>query len=86
GWSNASFNVAVRGEYVDWNVGKFNSTGTKMYNNLWSIMPAISFRPSPLTVLRFNYRHQMQKDITGNTIGATIGPTAGFNFGVSTYF
>ncbi len=86
GWDNASLNLAVRGEYVDWNVGKFASTGTKMYNDLWSIMPGISFRPSPLTVLRFNYRHQKQRDITGNTIGATIGTTAGFSFGISTYF
>jgi hypothetical protein len=86
GWDNASINLAVRGEYVDWNVGKFISTGTRMYNDLWSIMPAISFRPTPQTVLRFNYRHQMQRDITGNTIGATIGPTGGFSFGISTYF
>ncbi len=86
GWNNASLNVAVRGEYVAWNVGKFTSTGTKMYNNLWSIMPAISFRPSPLTVFRFNYRRQKQKDITGNIIGATIGTTAGFSFGIATYF
>jgi hypothetical protein len=86
GWDNASLNVAVRGEYVDWNVGKFISTATKMYNDLWSIMPAISFRPTPQTVLRFNYRRQKQRDITGNTVGATIGPTAGFSFGISTYF
>ena len=86
GWDNATLNLAVRGEYVDWNVGRFAATGTRMYNDLWSIMPAISFRPTQQTVLRFNYRHQMQRDITGNTIGATIGPTAGFSFGVSTYF
>ncbi len=86
GWDNASLNVAVRGEYVDWNVGNFTATGTRMYNDLWSIMPAISFRPTPQTVLRFNYRRQKQRDITGNTIGATIGPTAGFSFGMSTYF
>jgi hypothetical protein len=86
GWDNASVNIAVRGEYVDWNVGRFVSTGLRMYNNLWSIMPSISFRPTMQTVLRFNYRRQMQRDITGNTIGATIGPTAGFSFGISTYF
>ncbi|HVM88028.1 MAG TPA: hypothetical protein VMT76_07550 [Puia sp.] len=86
GWDNASFNIAVRGEYVDWNVGNFTATGTRMYNDLWSIMPAISFRPTPQTVLRFNYRHQHQRDITGSTIGATIGTTAGFNLGLSTYF
>ena len=86
GWDHAALNLAVRGEYVDWNVGKFAATGTRMYNDLWSIMPAISFRPSPLTVLRFNYRHQEQRDITGNTIGAALGPTGAFSFGISTYF
>jgi hypothetical protein len=57
-----------------------------MYNDLWSIMPGLSFRPTPQTVLRFNYRHQKQRDITGNSIGATIGNTGEFNFGISTYF
>lgn len=86
GWDNASLNVALRGEYVDWNDGKFASTGTRMYNDLWQITPAISFRPSPQTVLRFNYHHGVQRDITGNTIGASLGPTGGFSFGMSTYF
>lgn len=86
GWENATINLAVRGEYVDWNVGNFTSTGTKMYNDLKSIMPGISFRPTPVTVLRFSYRRQNVRDIVGDTIGAAIGPTAGFNFGVSTYF
>jgi hypothetical protein len=85
-WKDASINLAVRGEYVDWNVGRFAATGTRMYNDLWSIMPAISFRPSAQTVLRFNYRHQVARDITGSTIGATIGTTAGFSVGLSTYF
>ena len=85
-WKDASFNLAVRGEYVDWNVGRFAATGTRMYNDLWSIMPAISFRPTPQTVIRFNYRHQVARDITGSTIGATIGTTAGFSVGLSTYF
>jgi len=86
GWDNASLNIAVRGEYVDWNAGTFSSTGTRMYNDLWQVTPAISFRPSPQTVLRFNYHHGVRRDITGNTIGASLGPTGGFSFGVATYF
>jgi hypothetical protein len=86
GWDHAVINLAVRGEYVDWNAGNFASTGTREYNNLWSIMPAISFRPTPGTVLRLNYRIQDQKDITGDTIGAAIGPTRGISFGIATYF
>lgn len=85
-WDKATVNLALRIEYVDWNVGKFTSTGTRMYNDLWSIMPGLSFRPTPQTVLRFNYRHQKQRDITGNVIGANIGNTGEFNFGIATYF
>jgi len=86
GWDHATINLAVRGEYVDWNVGNFSSTGTKMYNDLWSIMPAISFRPTAQTVVRFNYRRQYQRDITGNAIGAALGLTEGYSLGISTYF
>ena len=85
-WDDATVNLAVRLEYVDWNLGKFTSTGTRMYNDLWSIMPGLSFRPTPQTVLRFNYRHEKQRDITGNVIGAAIGNTGEFNFGIATYF
>jgi hypothetical protein len=82
GWENATFNIAVRGEYVDWNVGKFSSTGGNIGEDIWSIMPAISFRPTAQTVLRLNYRHQQQKDILGNP----PAKTGGFSFGISTYF
>jgi hypothetical protein len=85
-WNNATVNLAVRGEYADWNAGKFAATGTREYNDLWSIMPAISFRPTPQSVLRFNYRHQEARDITGSVIGANLGLTAGFSLGLSTYF
>jgi hypothetical protein len=82
GWKDATINIALRGEYVDWNVGKFKSTGTNIGESLWSIMPAISFRPTSQTVLRLNYRHQQQKDILANP----ASKTGGFSFGVSTYF
>lgn len=82
GWDKATFNFAIRLEYVDWNVGKFTSTGGNIGENIWSIMPAISFRPTAQTVLRLNYRHQQQKDILGNP----PAKTGGFSFGVSTYF
>ncbi len=82
GWDKATVNLACRIEYVDWNVGKFTSTGTNIGENIWSIMPAISFRPTAQTVLRLNYRHQQQKDILGNP----PAKTGGFIFGISTYF
>jgi hypothetical protein len=82
GWDKATVNLACRIEYVDWNVGKFTSTGTNIGENIWGIMPAISFRPTAQTVLRLNYRHQQQKDILGNP----PAKTGGFSFGISTYF
>jgi hypothetical protein len=85
-WQNATINLALRGEYVEWNGDKFAATGQREYNDLKSIMPAISFRPTPQTVLRLNYRLQTSRDITGNTIGANLGPTRGLTFGISTYF
>lgn len=85
-WDNATVNLAVRGEYVDYNAVNFAATGKKEYNDIKSIMPGISLRPTPLTVLRLNYRIQTTRDITGSTIGASIGPTRGLSFGIATYF
>jgi hypothetical protein len=82
GWENATFNLACRLEYVDWNVGKFESTGGNISEDLWSVMPALSFRPTAQTVLRLNYRHQRQQDLLGNP----PAKTGGFSFGFSTYF
>lgn len=82
GWEDATLNVAFRLEYVDWNVGKFNETGGNIGDDLWSVMPAISFRPSQQTVFRLNYRIQRQQDFLGNV----PANTAGFSFGISSYF
>lgn len=82
GWPNATLNLACRLEYVDWNKGIFTSTGGNIAEDLWSIMPAVSFRPTAQTVLRLNYRHQSQKDLLGNP----PAKTGGFSFGISTYF
>lgn len=81
-WEKATINVACRLEYVDWNVGKFNETGGNMGEDLWSIVPAISFRPNSQTVIRLNYRLQKQRDILMNPPSITDG----FNLGISTYF
>ncbi|MFV0249272.1 MAG: hypothetical protein ACK5H1_10010 [Tenacibaculum sp.] len=82
GWEKATLNLACRFEYVDWNVGTFNESGNKIGDELWSIMPALSFRPSQQTVFRINYRIQRQKDILNND----PIKTGGFIFGVSSYF
>tara|TARA_B100000508_G_scaffold125588_1_gene109627 strand:- start:11639 stop:12859 length:1221 start_codon:yes stop_codon:yes gene_type:complete len=82
GWEDATLNLAFRLEYVDWNVGKFDETGGNIADDLWSVMPAISFRPSQQTVFRLNYRIQRQQDFLGNV----PANTAGFSFGISSYF
>jgi hypothetical protein len=82
GWQDATINLACRLEYVDWNVGTFASTGGNISEDLWSILPALSFRPTTQTVFRLNYRHQQQQDLLGNPPART----GGFSFGISTYF
>ena len=82
GWQKATINIACRFEYVDWNVAKFKSTGGNIAEDLWSIVPAISFRPVSQTVFRLNYRYQQQKDLLGNP----PAKTGGFSVGFSTYF
>ncbi|MDP2386000.1 MAG: hypothetical protein Q8M29_06495 [Bacteroidota bacterium] len=82
GWEKATLNLAFRTEYVDWNVGNFELTGTKIYEHVFGIVPGISFRPSGQTVIRFNYRYQWQRDLLGNPAART----AAIQFGVSSYF
>jgi len=82
GWEGAVLNLACRLEYVDWNVGRFKQTGGNIADDVWSIMPAVSFRPNSQTVIRLNYRIQKQRDLLGNP----PANTAGFIFGISTYF
>ena len=82
GFEKAVLNASVRLEYADWNRGRFKSTGGNIADDVFSIVPSVSFRPTPQTVIRFNYRYNRQRDILGNP-PATL---AGFQFGFSTYF
>ncbi|WP_420575395.1 hypothetical protein [Ekhidna sp.] len=82
GFNNASFNVAMRLEYVDWNDGTFRETGGNIGDEIWAVVPAISFRPTAQTVIRLNYRFMEQTDILGNP----PAKISGIQFGVSSYF
>jgi hypothetical protein len=82
GFEKATLNAAVRLEYVDWNKGSFKSTGDDIGDHVYSIVPGISWRPNPQTVLRLNYRYNWQKDLLGNP----PSKLAGIQFGFSTYF
>jgi len=81
-WDEAVLNLAARIDYVDWNVGKFKSTHTKIGDELLAITPSISFRPTPQTVFRINYRYEWQKDIINNP----AEQAAIWYVGFSTYF
>lgn len=81
-WENATVNIAARVDYVDWNVRRFHETQTKIGDELWAITPALSFRPTPRTVFRANYRYQWEKDVVNNP----AEQTATWYFGFSTYF
>jgi hypothetical protein len=82
GWEKAKLNLGVRLEYADYNVGKFSETGGNIADDVWAVVPGISFRPVGTTVLRFNYRYQEQRDLLGNPPSAT----GAIQFGFSTYF
>ena len=82
GWDDAVFNIGVRGEYADYNVGKFKDTGGNISDHVMAVVPAISLRPSSQTVFRINYRYEWRRDILGNP----LTKTAGFQVGISTYF
>ncbi len=82
GFDQAVLNAACRFELVDWNVGAFHETGGRIGDEVWAITPGLSFRPSPETVIRLNYRHMRQRDVLGNPPAIT----GGFQFGVAGYF
>lgn len=82
GFENSVINAACRFEYVDWNVGNFRETGENISDHYIGIIPAISWRPVPQTVIRVNYRYSWRSDILGNPFSKTAGLQAGF----STYF
>ena len=82
GFERATLNVAARIEYVDWNKDKFKSTGENISDEIFSLVPAISWRPTPQTVIRVNYRYNWQKDLLGNP----PSKLAGIQVGLSTYF
>ena len=82
GYTNAVVTAGLRLETVDYNVGTFSSTGSKIGDQVTGIVASISFRPTSVTVFRANYRYHWATDFQGND-PARI---AGFQFGFATYF
>jgi len=82
GFKNSVLNASCRLEYVDWNVGTFRETGGSIGDNFWAFVPAISFRPTPQTVIRANYRREWRRDILNNPAKST----GGIQVGISSIF
>jgi hypothetical protein len=82
GFEKSVVTVAGRFEYVDWNVGTLRETRTNIFDDFKSILAGISWRPSPQTVIRLNYRYNWQRDLLGNP----PAKTGGFQAGFSSYF
>lgn len=82
GFDRSVVNLACRFEYTDWNVGTFNETGTNIYDHVVAVVPALSWRPTAQTVVRFNFRLEWQTDILGNPEART----AAMQVGISSYF
>jgi hypothetical protein len=76
------FRVALRLETVDWNRGKFVETGDTIGDNFRAVVPGVSCRPTPQTVVRVNYRFETHHDILNNP----PVKSGGIQIGISSYF
>lgn len=81
-YTNAVLNATVRLEYIDYNVGRFAATGETIGDDVIAVAAGVSFRPTPQTVFRLNYRQHWTHDILGNDPVRR----AGIQFGIATYF
>lgn len=82
GQRNASVNIGVRLEYVDFNVGQFHSTNRDIGDQITAIVPGVSLRPTSSTVFKANYRWERAVDFAGNAPARRAGVQVGF----ATYF
>lgn len=82
GFERSVINASIRLEYTDWNRDILVETGGEIGDDFFSIVPSLSWRPHPSTVIRLNYRYNWQRDFFSNP----ASKTAGFQFGFSTYF
>ena len=81
-FNDAILNSIFRFEYVDFNIGDFNSTGQSIRDEITALVFGLSFRPVSNTVIKANYRRHWTVDAIGNP----IIHTAGFQFGFASYF
>ncbi len=82
GWEKAKFNLALRFNYVDYNVGKFKETGGNISDHVWGFVPGVAFRPVGSSVFRINYSFSQSTDLLGNP----PSKTGTIQVGISSYF
>jgi hypothetical protein len=82
GWKEVTVNLINRLEYVDYNWDDFEETGSKIYDEIYAIVPGVSLRFSSNTLLRLNYRYHWERDNLGNPTSRT----SGIQFGFASYF
>ena len=78
GYPQTAFNINLRVEALDYNIGTFSETGRRRYDEIRAIVPGLSIRPSLNTVLRTNYRYHWMRDLLGNPTSRTAGIQLGF--------
>jgi hypothetical protein len=81
-YDDAMLALAVRVEHLDYNRGTFSSTGRSIGDEVTAVVAGTSFRPTPGTVFRANYRYHWTRDFVGNDLARA----AGFQLGFATYF
>ncbi|HEX9895949.1 MAG TPA: hypothetical protein VGA78_18600 [Gemmatimonadales bacterium] len=74
--------LGLRIERVDFNLGRFASTGQPRRDDVAAATLGLSFRPVAGTVFRANYRLASSRDLLGNPAERT----AAILFGLATYF
>jgi len=82
GYDDAAVSIGLRLEHVDFNRGSFSSTGASIHDDVTAVVPGVSFRPTPGTVFRANYRYHWTRDFVGNPVARM----AGWQVGFATYF
>jgi len=82
GYEAAVLAAALRLERVDYNRGRFSSTGRPNRDDVTAVVAGLSFRPTAGTVFRANYRYHWTRDFVGNPTARAAGVQLGF----ATYF
>lgn len=82
GLTDPVVSLGLRVERVDYNQGRFTSTGRNIFDEATAATAALSFRPVAGTVFRANYRWESARDLQGNPAVRTGGVLVGF----ATYF